>query len=319
MNEKSTNLYDCTAQRGMSDPGWITHVIVLYCIDIPPTLITVIGNIICIFALVKTPSLQRPSNIWVGALCVSDLIVGLLAQPIYYGSLVSMITGKAAEVLWMASTNVAILLGTLSFFMAYFVTLDRYLAICYPFWYARVVTKNLCIFGAVLGFVLSIPSIIVYNTVPSAIIPYCTVQMILIFSQITAFYCRIYANILRQRRHISSLAVVNQDRSRFRRRNFERKRAYTIAIIIVTMLISYVPMNVLIVIFSSKTPGGICKLTEQGIIAISWGQFFVLLNSAMNPIIYCFRMQDIRKAIKRLYTPAENFSVDAYPSGTETY
>ena len=318
MNKTGANLYDCEAQRGLTDPDMITRVIVLYCINMLPTLIAIIGNTICIFALVKTPSLQTPSNIWVGALCISDLIVGILAQPIYYGSLVSMITGKAARILWLASTNCAILLATISFLMAYFVTLDRYLAICHPYWYARVVTKGLCIFGAVLGFLLSVPSIIVNNLAPSATQLYCTVLTVLIVSQITVFYCRIYANILRQRQHISSLAVVNQDGSKSRRRNFETRRAYTIAIIIATMLISYVPMNVIMVLFGNTTQNDICTLSEQAIVAIAWGQFFVLLNSAMNPIIYCFRMQDIRKAIKVLCKCKESFSADI-PSGSDTY
>ena len=318
MNMKGTNIFDCSGQ-GLSDAGLVAHVIVLYVINILPMLISIIGNAVCIIALVRTPSLQRPSNIWVGALCISDLIVGIVSQPIYYGSLISMVTGKAARSLWTASTNANVLLGTASFIMAYLVTLDRYLAVCRPFWYARVVTKRLCIFGAALGFVLSFPPIIVNIFSPKATLLYCVVQMVLILGQIAFFYCRIYANILRQRRHISSLAVVNYDRRKFRRRKSETKRAYTIAIIIVTMIISYGPMNVILVLFGNSKPGGICLLPERSVVAMAWGQYFVLLNSAINPMIYCFRMQEIRRAIKRLSKPPENFSIDGYPSGTETY
>ena len=306
----------CQTRQGLSDKSLITQVIVLCAINILPTLIAIVGNALCIIALVKTPSLQTTSNIWVGALCISDVIVGSLAQPLYYGSLLSMITGKGIHDMWLASTNVNILLTSTSFFMAYFVTLDRYIAICYPFWYARAVTKKWCIFGGFLAFLLSIPANIAFKFSPTALQYYIPSVIVFIGLQIMIFYCRIYACILRQRRHIVSVLVYGQSGAKFRRRNTEKRRAYTIGIILLLMLISYGPLSVVKVFFEDETSREICGRPAKTMIVIAWGQFFVLLNSAMNPIVYCFRIRDIRNAITRLFQSKQKVNAD--DSSTES-
>ena len=301
MNKKSTNLYDCIAHRGLKDTNLLTYAIALSFVNILPTLITIFGNAICIHVLVKTPSLRRISNIWVGALCIGDLTVGIVGQSFFYGSLVLTITGKGANFLWLISRNISVFLANTSLFIVYFVTMDRYIAICHSSWYVKVVKKRWCIFGTALGFLLSIPAVIVNILASSAILVYLIVIIVLIVSQMILFYCRIYANIRKQRQHISAVDGALRDKSKFRRRIVEARRAHTIGIIVVLMLILYCPINVIVMIFGYTTANDICSLSEKAIVAIAWGQFFVFLNSSMKPIIYCFQMHDIRYAIKRLF------------------
>ena len=315
---RKTDLYDCTARQGIRDKNLMIQLLVLCSINLFPTITAIVGNAICITAIVKNPTLQTTSNMWVGALCVSDIIVGLIGQPVYYASLISIITGQKTRKIWLASTNGTILLTNTSFFIAYFVTVDRYVAICHPFMYARLATKKKCIFGAFLAIVLSIPTICVNNFAPGMIRYYIPAIMVVIVVQIIVYYCRIYATILKQRRHIASVTVNSEERVEYRRRSIEKRRAYTIGIIISFMLISYGPMSGVKILLEDTGSYYICRMSEKTIVAISWGQFFVLLNSAMNPIIYCFRMQDIRNAVRRMFAGADTVQVLDYRFSTMT-
>ena len=301
MNTESTNLYDCIAHRGLKDTNLLTYAIALSFVNILPTLIAIFGNAICIYALIKTPSLRRISNIWVGALCIGDITVGILGQAFFYASLVLTITGKGANVLWLISRNVSMFLANTSLYIVYFVTMDRYIAICHSSWYVKVVKKRWCIFGTALGFLLSIPAVIVNIFASSAIVVYLIVLYLLIVSQIILFYCRIYTNIRRQRKHVSSVDGALRDKSKFRRRIVDARRAHTIGNIVVLMLILYCPISVVVMIFGYTTANDICSLSEKAVVAIAWGQFFVFLISSVKPVIYCFQMHDIRFAIRRLF------------------
>ena len=298
--------------QGLSDRSLITQIIVICSINILPTFIAIAGNAICITALVKTPSLQTTSNIWVGAMCIIDVIVGLFIQPVYYAALISLITGtgKGIKDRWVDSKYSIILLTNESLVLAYFVTIDRYIAIFHPLWHARVVTRKRYLFVAIVGFLLSIPTITMDVFAPMAARYYVAALVLLIVSQIIGFSSRIYIKVLRQKGQTGSAA---QDRAEMQRRRLENKRAYTIATLIATMYILYGPLSVVI-----TTSDNICTMPDEKIVAIAWGIFFVLLHSAVKPIVYYFRMNGIRNAIKDMFQRKENISVENPPNDVET-
>lgn len=299
--QERNNMKNCPArQRIINTRSSIAQILALCYINIIPTLLAIVGNAFCITALVKTPSLQTISNTWVGALCIIDVIVGIIAQPVYYASLISVITGEGIHDIWMAGRNTSIVLSNTSFFLAYFVTIDRYAAICHPYWYARVAAKKWCVLGTVLGFLLSIPANIFDDLAPNVFRYYGPVLVGLMIFQIIVCYARIYALVRKQRQQILSVTVETQDNNELRRRKTENKRAYTIALLIVVLFASYCPMS-FVSLFYKEISLDICEMSEKTIVAIAWGKFFMLLNSSINPIIYCFRMQDIRTAIRRIF------------------
>ena len=300
----------CTTQQGLSDKSSITQVIVLCSINIFPTLMAIIGNALCIIALVMTPSLHTTFSIWVGALCVCDVIVGIIIQPFYYASLVSMITGKKIQNRWVDSKNSIIVITNVIMFLTYFITIDRYIAICHPLWYVRAVTRNRCIFVAIHAFLLSIPTVFIVEYVPEEGRYYGGALVTFLVSQVIGFSARTYTNVLRLRRQIASVSLDSQSRAEMQRCSLENKRAYTIAIVIASMYILYSPLSIIMILSDNTTSNKICTMSEKTIVAIAWGEFFVLLSSAVNPMIYCFRMNDIRNAVKRMFQGKEKISIE---------
>ena len=48
-------------------------------------LLTIMGNVLVLTAMLKTPSLRSPSTIFLCSLAASDLLVGFVVQPMYIG------------------------------------------------------------------------------------------------------------------------------------------------------------------------------------------------------------------------------------------
>ena len=62
--------------------SFITNV-VLGAINVPFCVFAFLGNLIVVIAVIKTPSLRRPSNILLCSLATTDCLTGLVAQPIF--------------------------------------------------------------------------------------------------------------------------------------------------------------------------------------------------------------------------------------------
>ena len=289
----------CRSRDAVIASNYITYITALCYINILPTLLAIVGNAICILTLYKTPTLQTTSNVWVGALCISDFIVGIIVQPLYFAHLISLITGHGIYLTWVPMKIVLYLMSTTSFFLVYFVTIDRYIAICHPFVYIRIASIKRCIFGAFLGLLLSLPSVLLERFAIKIVVVYGTILEIFMFLQIVISYLLIYRAILKQRRDITSNSVQSQIREELRSRKEETRKAYTIGIIIIILIICYTPITV--VGIASKAAESFCDRSKESVIGTTWAQFFMLLNSSVNPVIYCLRMKDIRRAIKDIF------------------
>ena len=58
-------------------------VIVNCALNAPLMLVSILGNALVLAAIMRTPSIRSPSMIMLGSLAVADLLVGLIAQPLF--------------------------------------------------------------------------------------------------------------------------------------------------------------------------------------------------------------------------------------------
>ena len=52
-------------------------------LNAPPMVISIIGNILLLVAILRTPSIRSPSTILLCSLALSDLLVGVVVQSLY--------------------------------------------------------------------------------------------------------------------------------------------------------------------------------------------------------------------------------------------
>ena len=80
-NESSGTDYSAGNENNSSYPD--TIAIINCALNAPLMLIAIIGNSLVLVAILRTPSLRSPSTVFLCSLAVSDLLVGLIVQPVF--------------------------------------------------------------------------------------------------------------------------------------------------------------------------------------------------------------------------------------------
>ena len=284
-----------------------TNATIFLVLDFMLALSTILANGIFMTTLIKRRTLHTPSNMLLGALCSSDLFIGLVVQPLYWVDIFKDElhfhgTGKNTlerilDVLFDISFG-------LSFTFVILVSLDRYVAICHPYKYHGKVTckKHLCI-SAISGIVITglfcLDIFFPHQLKSSKTILGLTsflryIHYILPLVLIVFCYVKIYLVILKQRRSHVTINESTDDthRQELQRKKQEKDKASTIAIILVCFFICYGP-NFAVSVFE------IDGMSVAVAIAAVWVNFMLFASSLLNPIVYYLRSTEIREAAKR--------------------
>ena len=243
-------------------------------------------NILTIHAMRKTSSLPERLKTLLLSLAVSDLGVGLLAQPLF----IALMIRPTAY-----STDTALNVVGLTFFIASFLTVvaisvDRFLAIHLHLRYQELVTHKRAKAAVISIWVLS-----VFLPLFSLLSPlgYKVITVVVGFSFIitAVAYCRIYFVV---RRHTAQIQVqqIQVDRiSQVESTVRQRKSAVSTIYVYVVFLTCCLPK------FCATVAFGIYPSST----AVNALRFYtgtlLFLNSSINPVIYCLRMRPIRHAI----------------------
>ena len=117
---------------------------VLGAINVPFCVWAFLGNLVVVIAICKTPSLQRPSNILLCGLAITDCLSGFLAQPAFVAWRVMIYRihqtcDLQLELYWMFSATQHTVVA-LSFVNVILMSCDRHYALAKPLDYRAKVT-----------------------------------------------------------------------------------------------------------------------------------------------------------------------------------
>ena len=278
-------------------------------LSLPPTILTMIGNPAFFITLLKTSSLHTPSNVLLGALCVTDLLAGAICQPINMVLRIQKQERCCSPLLrtyWfmvhMSPLN--------SFVFSLLITLDRYIAICHPYRYIqhascrRYVYVTFGLFG--ISMIYATVELRVYDYSPVTFWALELVLELLFIVAVFITYLRIYGVVRSQRRRItgsSNVFVGRQSRISIR----ERSKTYTVGIILAIFIACYAPYIVYSIMSILYLLGDIEDYKYIFQLEIS-AYYLVLLNSCLNPVIYCAMSREIRRAAVKIFMPNSRFA-----------
>lgn len=297
----------CLSLDFMFENPSLINIKIFLAIDVPITALTIFGNIIFFITLIKTKSLHTPSNIILGALCFSDLLVGFIVQPIdlifYFRTVVARQINQNIAILGHLTSQLCV---GLSFVYTLVGSIDRYLAICHPYRYHAQATNKrhlitVIICGALWMMVTLIDVLSPLHSA-SAIINFIFTlvsMMAILFSWFKV--CKV------MKHHQKAIVSMRSQPSmeELRRRRAERKKTYTVGIIMAVLIFCYTPVCAVTIhlIISNRLS---CLHKRSDHVIILWARLFVNVNSLLNPFIYYMRSRDFREAAKRVLCAKEN-------------
>ena len=114
-------------------------IAIIHCaLNAPLMLIAITGNSLVLVAILRTPSLRSPSTVFLCSLAVSDLLVGLVVQPLF---IVRVLKSSWSPV-EKSYKIVCVLVCGVSLMVMATISVDRFLALRYHMRYPDIMTAK---------------------------------------------------------------------------------------------------------------------------------------------------------------------------------
>ena len=255
------------------------------------SLITVTGNFIILYVIRKTQELHSPSFLLLFCLAAVDLFVGLICQPFFVAfKIAELVNNSSAYCIlrmiqnisgWTtAGVSLAILSG---------ISVDRFLALTLHLQYNTIVTAQRIVQTFVVFWILSATIVMLRFWIRQWII-FPAVTASISFLVTTLSTLKIFQIVRRHQRQISQQQQSVQSNTVNVLKC--RKSAVTVLFVYGLFLIFYLPFFV--TMFMETLTG----YTLQVRIAYDYVTTVVYINSFLNPLVYCWRIGEIRRAVR---------------------
>ena len=260
---------------------------------------TVVLNILVIMAVKRRPRLQSNANILLACLAATDAMNGLLVQSPFILWIIfkflSMRTGEATVLTfhnnalrgWFLCSSLHLLL----------ITFERLIAIKFTIHYPYIVTKK-NIKAAVIAFwIITLFAVTSKFVIDKTIIANLMVVLALfsciIFVAIS--YVLLYRETRRHERMIKAQQLPAEQVQRFAK---DSKAFKTTVYVVGAVVVCFLPTAVFLVVVQILS-GVLLKQSSLFLIYSPYIRTFGILNSLLDPLIYCWRQKEMRKFIFR--------------------
>ena len=249
--------------------------------------LTIVLNVLVMVAVKTKRKLRTKSNVALACLSTTDLIVGLVLQPLHIASASFLHRG---DTMFCTVTHVSLITtsicGLASLHHIVLMSAERYFAIKHPFTHETQVTEVRIILASALAWAAAI---IIYTVGrPYAAIVLVSEALLIILP--IYFNVFVYKEIRRNEKQIAANQVSLEAKEKLLKK---RKAFYTTVIVLMAIVLCYIPSSicsVILVSFKERIP------PDMMIAGLFGSALLPLLNSLFNPLIYAFRIRYFRVA-----------------------
>ena len=273
--------------------------------------LTTVLNILVMVAVKTTRQLRTKSNVALACLATTDLIVGVVLQPLRITAASLLLRGEPmfctiTEV--SKTTSVICILASLHNLVL--MSAERYIAIKHPFIHETEVTEVRIIMTSALGWTAAIIRYTVGFS-PSVIL---IVSETLLIILPVYFNVTVYKEVRRNEKQIAANQVALEAKEKLLKK---RKAFYTTVIVLVVILLCYISASICVIIllsFKERIPPNI---TVNVLFLLD---LLPVLNSTLNPLIYTFRIRYFRVSFimllsRKTVSEAEEFENKIFGTG----
>ena len=291
-NHKTDQGLFCSAEfvRGVE-----SELIFLSALNIFFSVTAFVGNTLILVALHKETSLHPPSKLLYRNLAITDLCVGIIAEPLavtYFTSVVNERWDICHHANWAKDFS-SYTLCSVSLLTLTAISVDRLLALLLGLRYRQVVTLRRTCITAIGFWILPMvaSSTLFWN---SPIRSWCQYMGTVLCLVTTIFaYTKIFFSLRHNQIHVQNHVAQGQP-SQVIPLNITRyrKAVYSAMWVQGTLVACYLPYSIASILALQRE----ISLSVYRALALTLS--LVYLNSSLNPLMYCWKIREVRQAVK---------------------
>ena len=258
-----------------------------------------LGNALILVALHKVTSIHTPKKILFRCLAVTDLCIGLITQPVYAVNFIPEIADSLSGYNNLLVGTSTFILCTVSILISTAISVDRLLALLLGLRYRNVVTLRrvramagcfwllaFSLGGLYLSWFLDLnEGGFIAFIIFLVLITLCLITSVYSYIKI---YLRLRHHHLQVHGHVQQAQPPNNGTIPLNIARY-KKTVFSIIWVQLVLLTCYLPLAVVGMLFISE------KIPES---AVDVATLIIYSNSSLNPIIYCWKIREVKQAVK---------------------
>ncbi len=270
--------------------GRLTSLSVLFNISLSIT--AFLGNALILIALRKESSLHPPSKLLLRSLATTDLCVGLITEPLFVTFLMSIVNKQwhVCRFVLTARFIAEPILCVVSLLTLAAISVDRLLAPLLGLRYRQVLTLKRTYVIVITFWVVSTAFSAMHFWDDFITMWYGVIVVVLCLGTSVFSYTKVFLSLRRHQNQVQDLQQPNQTNPLNIARY--RKAVSTALWLQLTLVACYLPFGIAMGLVAI---GG---LSSSVFLAWCYTLTLVFLNSSLNPILYCWKIAEVRQAVK---------------------
>ncbi|XP_022779790.1 melanocyte-stimulating hormone receptor-like [Stylophora pistillata] len=255
-----------------------------------------LGNFLILFALQKESSLHPPSKLLYRCLATTDLLVGLVSQPLYaiYWMSVGQEHWSLCRYAFDAAYITAYALCGVSLMTITAISVDRLLALLLRLRYREIVTLKRTYIIVVTFWIVSSVAALCYTLDYRITIWYGHVAIPSCLVISVASYIKIFRGLSHHQAQVQD--HIQQQPSQSNALNMVRykKGLYSALWVQLVLVVCYALYSIMAIVIDRRK-------THSSHLMVIWevAVLSVYFNSTLNPFLYCWKISEIRQAVKQ--------------------
>ena len=272
-----------------------SQLICLVVLNVVLSVTTFLGNTLILIALHKESSLNPATKLLFRCLATTDLFVGIISEPVIVVNWISVVNERwdICRYTFLSSFITGYIFSSVSLLTSTAVSVDRLLALLLRLRYRQVVTMKRTYITLSVFWVVSIVGTTLYfwNYLITLWLSYTGIVLCLLTSVFS--YTKIFLTL---RHHQTQVLdhLHQKQRSQANPLNLARYRKVVSSALWLqlTLLVCYLPFGVIDALMNHV------RLSPSIYIVREFTTTLVYLNSSLNPILYCWKIREVRQAVK---------------------